>query len=433
MPYPVKWFTAAMGGAPQVNVTHGELVAVLDAVLCDGFNSKSATSVVRTGSTVRVTFASTGHGFVKHQVVLIANATQTDYNGEQRITAVGSNWIEYEIATTPTTPATTGSTITCKVAPLGWEKQFTATNRRVYRSQNVLSNKPVLYIDNGPSSTYSAGRPIDGRVWMAESATDIDTLVNKVPRYSGVDALTDGVLHWYQGRGDGVKSSGGNGGSYNRDWVIVGDDRVFYLFINPTSASGRAMYGFGDFISLKPGDTGNGFLMAGQNSNDDENIKTTGSCWSTVLNLNDAQRGLYLLKDVYGVNNTDTYNPRPQVFHQATLWNPYSGPYYGSGSQNLTTRSPNVASMSLILAPVLLMEGSYLDGTTSYRGTEPGRLACMNRYPCPDLEILDDVAGMPDKLLLAVAADALHSSNLVNNAPDINGTKNFFDLTGPWF
>lgn len=77
--------------------------------------SYTATSVTRTGSTAR--FNLTGLPFpLVGWYAFIAGATQPEYNGWKKITAVsGNTWFEYTVSGTPATPAT--GTITVKFRP----------------------------------------------------------------------------------------------------------------------------------------------------------------------------------------------------------------------------------------------------------------------------------------------------------------------------
>lgn len=65
----------------------------------------SVTSITRSGSTATVT-TSTNHLLATGNTVVIADATQTDYNGEYTVTVTGANTFTYTVANSPTTPAT---------------------------------------------------------------------------------------------------------------------------------------------------------------------------------------------------------------------------------------------------------------------------------------------------------------------------------------
>ena len=130
MDQPVKYFTSGMQGAPVVSNNWGDLTSLLDAVLVNGFNLKTVDSITSTDGVATAT-VSTGHGYVVNQVVLIAGCEQAAYNGEQVVTSVTASTFTFAVTGTPASPATTKTSISAKVAPLGFQIAFTSTNKRV--------------------------------------------------------------------------------------------------------------------------------------------------------------------------------------------------------------------------------------------------------------------------------------------------------------
>jgi hypothetical protein len=108
---------------------------------------------------------SAGHAYRREQVVEIAGADQPEYNGQFRVVATTTTFT-FAVTGTPASPATTATSLTAKVAPLGWEKPFSGTNKAAYRSKNPQSPQNILLIDNslktpttrrpGPSGPTSA-------------------------------------------------------------------------------------------------------------------------------------------------------------------------------------------------------------------------------------------------------------------------------------
>jgi uncharacterized phage protein gp47/JayE len=102
-----------LGGTASTLVQAGSLMAVQDAgdqfaLLADVtilLSVKSVVGITRSGTTVSAEI--TAHGLVAGQRAYMSGADQGDYNGLQQVTViVDPNNIEYEITTTPTTPAT---------------------------------------------------------------------------------------------------------------------------------------------------------------------------------------------------------------------------------------------------------------------------------------------------------------------------------------
>ena len=81
----------------------------------------SVTGITRTGQTATAT--ATAHGYANGQSVLMAGATQTEYNGTFVISNVTANTFDYTVTGSPVTPAT--GTITAA----GWN---TVTLERVF-------------------------------------------------------------------------------------------------------------------------------------------------------------------------------------------------------------------------------------------------------------------------------------------------------------
>lgn len=78
-------------------------------------NVLAVTSLTRSGSTVTATTTSP-HGLASLVNTTIADAVETEYNGTFSITVTGLNTFTYQIATTPTTPATGTITATATTA-----------------------------------------------------------------------------------------------------------------------------------------------------------------------------------------------------------------------------------------------------------------------------------------------------------------------------
>lgn len=124
---------------------------------------------------------------------------------------------------------------------LGWAKEFTGSNKRVYRPAS--GNRFRLRVDDSGTS--------QARVIGYESMSDVDTGTNGFP----TNAQVSGGLYW-------GKSTTAN--ATTRDWILIGNDTFFILFVNSASASlfstAIAMC-FGDFTSYKSGDAFNTIII----------------------------------------------------------------------------------------------------------------------------------------------------------------------------
>lgn len=417
----VKWMHQGMTGAPVLTNNWGSLTALLDACLVNGFNLQTVTSITRTDSTATATLTA-GHGFTVDQVVLVAGCDQPQYNGEFTVTAVTSTTVSFSVSGTPVTPATTAASITMKVAPLGFEIAFTGTNKRAYRSPNPLSNRHFLRVDDSLPTGYTTTWAKFGRVTIAEGMSDIDTFVggrapwdpaaptkNEVPSGSGT-SMYSGWFKWYYARNSYNENSGDNG-AWSRSWVLIGDDRGFFL----SNSSGwygdwRILHAFTDFDSYKAGDNYASYLIASERY---QQVSYTG--------------GSYPYHDAYSANSQDTTGKiairnYTQIGDNARLG---MLSLNDGNAQNISGRSgnipfPNGPDYGLILHPIYLREtavGGHL------RGTLPGIYWIHQNQPYAHLSLIDNVIGYEGRKFLFVTINYSSEGNTCGFA---------YDITGPW-
>ena len=216
-------------GAPVLSGTAGALVALLDACLQDGYNSKTVT-LARTGSMVTATCA-TAHGFAADGLtkINISGAAQSEYNGDFQITNVTTLTFDFTVTGTPATPAT--GTITTKAAPLGWSNAFSGTNKGAYRSNEVTGTQLYLRVDDTTDGGQTAG------LRGYETMIDVDTGTGPFPTLA---QLADpGIMI--------TKSNVASNAA--RPWVLVGDGFEFILFtaaFSPSYANIYIPFHFGD-------------------------------------------------------------------------------------------------------------------------------------------------------------------------------------------
>jgi hypothetical protein len=226
----IRLFRSTDTGAPTLSGTAGALIAVLDACLKDGYNSKSVQSITRSGSTATVTFAA-AHGFAADGLTIVrhAGADQAEYNGDFQISNVTATSYDITVSGTPATPAT--GTITAKVAPLDWGKPFSGTNKAAYRSAEVTGTRLYLRVDdNNPNADSYKNAFLRGY----ESMSDVDTGTGLFPTTA---LATNGIFL--------NKSSASDATS--RAWELFGDGFEFHFFYTTTADSaGRRQFHFGD-------------------------------------------------------------------------------------------------------------------------------------------------------------------------------------------
>lgn len=415
----IKTFKSTDPGAPVISNNWGDLVAALDACLVTGYGLKTIDSITLSGTTATASI-STGQSFTVGQVLVVAGATQAAYNGEHPVTAVTANSFSYEVTGSPASPASPATSLTAKVAPLDFEKVFTGTHKGVYRSKNVLSNRPYLRVDNSLDPAYPTSYCKFARVTMAESMTDADTFAgarapfnplfptrNEVGTGSG-DGAYVGWYKWVQA---------GNGGSDHgpgaRNWVLIGDDRGFYFALCPglgttySAPNNRAIYAFGDFPSFKAADGFDTLLCAtdhyatagSQRSTpwDGSRFEASNDFTGKVLMRDYSQVGGNVRVGFLGLNLTNGLVDSGRVFQV---------PF------------PNGPDFSLLLHPQYIkQENGHL------RGTLPGAYQVCQAQPYPDMTLVDNVVGYPGRKFLLVCG-------YNSGATDFSLVA--FDVTGPW-
>lgn len=238
----VKWARSDMPGAPVLTRAAGSMTALLDALLVDGWGLQAATSVVVASGVATATFAA-DHAAAMHSVVEVAGATgsYTDLNGEQKITIANSNTLKWATALPDGTA--TGS-ITVKMAGGGWERQFTGTNLRAYRSTNAQRHGQDLRVnDTGVGFT---------RVIGYENMTAISTGTGLFP----TTAQVSGGYYW-------MKSVTATDEPIN--WMAGTDGRMLYLFTEPLGAGYPAskIMVFGDMAPEAPAGDAYATLLLG--------------------------------------------------------------------------------------------------------------------------------------------------------------------------
>lgn len=263
MPELTRSYLSTDTGAPTLSGTAGDLTTLLDAVLVNGYNSRTVT-ITRSGTTATINF--TGHGWRDGQILVVSGANESDYNITARCTYIDANNVSIQVANSPATPAT--GTITCKVAPVGWTIAYTATNKRAYRMP-AGTNQFYLRVDDTGTGSAAYARSI-----MYESMSDIDTGSGPMP----TAAIASGGAYFH-------KSSSAS--ATTRPYKIFATPK-FVNYFYAADGTYFVRFGFGDFVSYKGGDVYNSYLRLGLNSSDwrspDGSIVGSVNAYSGTIN-----------------------------------------------------------------------------------------------------------------------------------------------------
>lgn len=225
----VRWFHNEMAGAPQIDCAGtSELIAILDACLLNGFDTKSVDSLVVSGDVATATIDG-GHDYEKHAVVTISGATPAELNGDWRITAADATTFTFA-ATGIADGAATGTITAIRATPGYWEKAFSDTDKAAYRSTHPDATGLYFRIIDDQATT--SGLRIRG----FESMTDIDTGTRPFPTTT---QISDANYCWR-------KSNTTSGASLPRPWTLVADESFVWFFMQFHSTQLATMYHFGD-------------------------------------------------------------------------------------------------------------------------------------------------------------------------------------------
>ena len=243
----VKWFRSTMPGAPALRGQAGSLISLLDACLVDGWGIQTASSVVIAGGVATATFPA-DHAAAAESVVLVAGATPSGLNGEQKVTSAVANVITW--ATAEADGTATG-TITVKMAPAGWAKVYTDTNLAVYKSADPAAHGQFLRVDDADTTLT--------RVIGYETMSGVSTGTGPFP----TNAQISGGMYWGKSY---------NAGSTDIPWAIAADSRAFYfnsaaaVTLGSPYRSGGG-YFFGDLVPhSRSGDVFASLLTGSRNS-----------------------------------------------------------------------------------------------------------------------------------------------------------------------
>ena len=279
----------------QIKNEWGSLVKVLDEVLITGCNEQDVLSIITIKdpeddrywlSTVTL---NTNHKFEKDiHVVEIKGASDSNFNTVFRVQDVGSNFIKiaFDKTKTPNKPTDVTSTgVKIKLAPLGYVKTYSDTNKAIYKTGS--GNTCYLRVDDSCPAGYDPTWTKFARVGIYSDIINFDDVQprpgrlkapyypedpfrNEIPKGSGVTGFY-GEAKWYYA----VKSGSGNpvetdvvDNNNNAPFQVIGDNRTFYLFnclFNNSNGSGWQDVGrcFGEYLNLdNPNDPNNHILCS---------------------------------------------------------------------------------------------------------------------------------------------------------------------------
>lgn len=382
----VKHFDSSMAGAPALTVASstsaGQLIAILDACLKDGFGLVTVTSLVVAGGVATATLSG-GNPAKIDTVVLVAGATPAELNGEKKVTSITANTVVFDA--TGIADQTATGTITLKMAPAGWMKSFSGTNLAAYKSGDAGATGCLLRVDDTGAT--------EARVVAYESMTDINTGVGRTPS----DAQVSG----------GEFIPRGNTTAGTRKWWVIANARFVIIGIafHSTAPDSYLISTFGDTASRKSGDAYKFGVFAP--------VATKQAVAPAVADsvcVNTGGVGCYLMRSYTQVGGSVSVT---------MCWNKRaSSGGVSSGQSNAQHWSyPNGPDNGLLLSDVTVTE----DLSQMLRATLPGVYAVpqsIGGSVFAQDEKVSGIAAIPGRTLMA---KLIAATGLV-----------FIDVTGPW-
>lgn len=115
----------------NATLVRGTNIAFLKAILSTGYNEKTVANVTNDGNFITLDYG-VAHGYVLERVLQISGAADPLLNGEHAIIQVTANTVTIELKALPTG---LGGLIKTKVAPLGFNLVYEATNLAIFEFQ----------------------------------------------------------------------------------------------------------------------------------------------------------------------------------------------------------------------------------------------------------------------------------------------------------
>ena len=344
-----KYIDYRFSKSPKIKAGYGSFVNILTEVLSDGFNFNTPIIIEKLEEgKIKIDFEISPQ-FPRNSIIKITGTGDSRLDKDHRIMETSGNYIEIYIESFGAPlilPAELAGVSVC-IAPLGYEKVYSNVTNTTVCFKNGSRNYPgvLKVIDEIPPRGYSTSWAHFARVVVGEKVDSEGEFVDNIktpyhPQYpdaektgNGGTAGSSGTIYgfakWRYRITDDQYGREYAGTLYNteRPWFIIGDDKTFYLIINP--GPDTSLFGFGNI------ETTGGGAIALQAADDFVSAGDTGSGSSTYGkrrnhwgNLNNTYIGSFLLHSIYGVVKHDTFRY-------------YSGGYYFGENEKHTPWKSN--------------------------------------------------------------------------------------------
>lgn len=397
----VKHFLSTMAGAPVLSGTVGSGIAWLDALLVNGFDTKTLSSLTVAGGVATAAFTGS-HSAILDSVIAVGGVSGgpsgfAGLNGEQKVTGrPTANTLTFATAAAD---GTYTGTITIKIAPLGFTKPFSKTNVAVYKSGDMTSNGMFLRVDDSNAQSM--------RVIGYESMTDVDTGTNLFPTTTQLS----GGMYWH-------KSTLASAAAVA--WSLLGDSKTFYHSIRSGFSQNAqfdigTLWGFGDLTALRASGDAYATFVAGSSL-------ATASSVDGCLG-NNSQSLTYVARGYTALGAA--------VVGNANHWGGSISATSYSGVTAILGVFPNRVDGAMYMA----REFWTPSGLMEPRGEFPGLNRVLQSGLYDVFKTGDRVPGaglLLGRNLVAVTCVGTTGTTKSNVSTSSNTGIVFFDVTGPW-
>lgn len=277
--------------------------------------------------------------------------------------------------------------------PLGWTREFTATNKRAYRNNPVTGTGHFLRVDD--SAAIGNAR----HAWMSsfEYMSSIDEGFGRSPLPSN---NPNGFI-WSKSTTLGIQP---------RAWFAIGNERFFYLFMdrNNNGLDFALPHAAGDVISFFPNDMHRWFLSGVSNLISDPGTAAAATTLFFSGNNDSASTSLIASNGVFsrsadGLVASPFSHSRGEAYRGTSSFGGVSGAVYPS---------------PIVTGTVMFSRIEQKDAQRSYRGFLPGVLTPTCELPFADLQVIK----AEEVSTVANIAPALLAKSFRQGNPNSTGT-----------
>ena len=389
---PVRYYDSTFRGLGGIDGTPGSFIALFDKIGITGFGDLTVQTLVVLNGVATATFT-TNESFDIRATLRLAGVTNlVALNGDHQLKEVGTNWVSWNTAQADGTA--TGS-MTMKVAPLGYIKPHSGTNKASYQSASADANKCLINIDD----TYSSYL----KITTFETMSDVNSGTGRM-------TTTERVSEW-------AKSGGANATKY--PFFIVGDDKGFFFGTQVYNVNINAGYTFctyyvGEIADEMPIKRFN-FVLFSEANTSHPGRSASNSNYMRLENMAGTHDS---------TNQVNMKIQRDQTFYVfgANLRLLSSAGTFFSSANTIAPVLPNPVNNRIFIADCYVSE---VAGNTR-RGKMPGLygLVHSNYGSLIPFAIIDNIETMPNRKFMFIG--------LGQYGYTVGGPGVLFDITGPW-